>query len=143
MEKGDNIFRMANQELKEEDILLLSPLQLAYIGDAVYSLLIKTFLLEKELSLNKLHKKTIEYVKAEAQSETIHKLEDDLTEREKTIVKRGRNAKSGTVPKNADMADYRYATGFEALFGYLYLKGRDDRIYQLFDKITSLAGSEK
>lgn len=138
MGNKENIFRMANTKLTEEDILTLSPLQLAYIGDAVYDLLIKTFIFKRDLSVNDLHKTTTEYVKAEAQSNIIHNLEELLTEKEKSIVKRGRNAKSGTAPKNMDMVDYRYATGFESLFGYLYLKGLDDRIYELFQKIIQL-----
>ena len=111
---------MANRSLTREDIAMLSPLQLAYIGDAVYELLVRTYIMEKGLNVNQLHKKTTEYVKADAQSEIIHYLEESLTEDERALVKRGRNAKTNTSPKNSSMIDYKYATGFESLFGYLY-----------------------
>ncbi|HZK01101.1 MAG TPA: ribonuclease III domain-containing protein [Tissierellaceae bacterium] len=135
MEKQQNIFRMTNEKLTREDIAMLSPLQLAYIGDAVYELLVRTYLLEKESNVNQLHKKATKYVKADAQSEIIHHLEDILREDEKKIIKRGRNAKTNTSPKNSSMINYKYATGFESLFGYLYLTGQDGRILELFDNI--------
>ncbi|HLR20389.1 MAG TPA: ribonuclease III domain-containing protein [Tissierellaceae bacterium] len=133
-----NIFRKANNRLTEEDILLLSPLQLAYIGDGVYELLIRTFVLERDLSVKDLHKSTTDYVKAETQAKIIHELEDILTDKEKSIVKRGRNAKSNTTPKNTDMIDYKHSTGFESLFGYLYLKGEDERVFELFEEIMGI-----
>lgn len=136
MVNEESIFRKTNVDLTGEDILMLSPLQLAYIGDAVYELMVRTFLLNKNLNVNELHRAATEYVKARAQSEIIHHLDEMLTEEEKTMVKRGRNTKSKTSPKNVDMIDYKYATGFESLFGYLYLLGRDDRIYELFEKIV-------
>ena len=108
-----NIFRSINRELSEEDIVMLSPLQLAYIGDAVYELLVRTYLLKQKTPVKKLHNANISYVKAEAQASIVHKLEDSLREKEKRIVKKGRNAKSKTVPRNAKLIDYKYATGFE------------------------------
>lgn len=136
---GDrNIFRNTNTELTAEDITMLSPLQLAYIGDAVYELLVRTYLLSKKLSVNELHKVATKYVKAKAQADIVHRLEDLLTDEELTIVKKGRNAKSNTMPKNASMIDYKYATGFEALIGYLYLKGEDTRIKELFEKVEDI-----
>lgn len=138
MTKEENIFRRVNTDLTAEDILMLSPLQLAYIGDAVYELLIRTFLIDRNLSVNLLHKKATKYVKAGAQSKIVHDLEKILTEEERVIVKRGRNAKTKTSPKNADMIDYKYATGFEALFGYLYLTRQDERINELFEEIIRL-----
>lgn len=138
MSNEQNIFRRVNTNLTGEDILMLSPLQLAYIGDAVYELLVRTFLMDKNLSVNQLHKAATKYVRAGAQSEIVHGLEDILTDKEKTIVKKGRNAKNKTSPKNADMIDYKYATGFESLFGYLYLTGKDDRLYEIFEKIINL-----
>ena len=136
--ENNNIFRNMNTELTAEDIEMLSPLQLAYIGDAVYELLVRTYLLNKRLSVNKLHKVAIEYVKAKAQAQIVHILENILTEEEQMIVKKGRNAKSDTMPKNATVIDYKYATGFEALIGYLYLKGQDVRIQELFEKIEEV-----
>lgn len=137
MEK-DNLFRKTNKGLTAEDIAMLSPLQLAYIGDAVYGLLVRTYLLQKKLPVNKLHKSTTEYVKAKAQANIVHALEEDLSEEEQMIVKKGRNAKSNTIPKNANMIDYKYATGFEALIGYLYLQRRDARITEIFEMISNM-----
>lgn len=120
------------------DIKMLSPLQLAYIGDAVYELFIRTYLIgTKNISVNELHKEAIEYVKAKAQADITHYLEDKLTEEEWQMVKRGRNAKSGSAPKNANLLDYRYATGFETLVGFLYLNGRYERILEIFGMIIN------
>lgn len=136
--ENNNLFRNMNTKLSEEDIVMLSPLQLAYIGDAVYELLVRTYLLKKGLTVKELHKATIKYVKAKAQASIVHILEDMLTDYEQTIVKKGRNAKTNTVPKNADMIDYKYATGLEALFGYLYLTCQDHRISELFQMISNI-----
>lgn len=137
MESSD-IFREANKKLNEEDMLMLSPLQFAYIGDAVYELLIRTYLLDRDISVNRLHKMTTKYVKAEAQSNILNSIMDILNEKELAIVKRGRNTKSHTSPKNAEIIDYKYATGFEALLGYLYLKREYTRIDTIFDNIIDL-----
>lgn len=134
----NNLFRKMNTELSAEDIAMLSPLQLAYIGDAVYELLVRTYLLKKKLPVKELHKSTTKYVKAKAQATIVHVLEDVLSEEEQTVVKKGRNAKSNTMPKNADMIDYKYATGFEALMGYLYLTGQDNRIAELFEVVSNI-----
>lgn len=134
----NNLFRKMNTELSAEDIAMLSPLQLAYIGDAVYELLVRTYLLEKKLPVKELHKLTIKYVKAKAQADIVHMLEDILSEDERAVVKKGRNAKTNTMPKNADMIDYKYATGFEALMGYLYLMGKDYRIAELFKVVSHI-----
>jgi len=123
------------------DIKMLSPLQLAYIGDAVYELFVRTYLIgTKNISVNELHKEAIEYVKAKAQADIIHYLEDKLTEEEWQLVKRGRNAKSGSAPKNANLLDYRYATGFETLIGFLYLNGKYERILEIFGMIINEEG---
>lgn len=135
---GNNIFRSINRELSKEDIVMLSPLQLAYIGDAVYELLVRTYLLKEKTPVNKLHKATINYVKAKAQADIVHILDEELNEKEKSMVRKGRNAKSNTVPKNADLIDYKYATGLEALFGYLYLTEQDNRIDEIFESIIQM-----
>lgn len=136
IEKIDyNVFRSSNKSLSREDIMMLSPLQLAYIGDSVYELLVRTYLITKGISVKDLHKATTNYVKAKAQADFIHKLEEYLTEEEKILVKKGRNAKSNTSPKNTDIIDYKYATGFECVFGYLYLMNQDKRIEELFQMI--------
>lgn len=108
---------------------LLSPLSLAYIGDAVYELYVRTHIMKDEnLPVNKLHKTATGYVKAKAQSDAIHNIESRLTEQEIAVFKRGRNAHSHTSAKNADIVDYRHATGFEALIGYLYMSGNKERL---------------
>jgi ribonuclease-3 family protein len=107
-------------------------LALAYIGDAVWEIIIRQHLLYKgEMKPDRLHKFATRYVKAKSQSDVLHFLFEQLTEEETAVVKRGRNAKSGSVPKNADVIDYRHATGFECLLGYLYLQKRYDRLQEL------------
>ncbi|HSH36407.1 Mini-ribonuclease 3 [Schnuerera sp.] len=139
MEKGYvNTFRNINRNLNVNDINTLSPLQLAYIGDAVYELCVRTYLLNKGIPVNTLHKETTQYVKAKSQSNIVHALANILTDEEKSLVRRGRNAKTNSIPKNAELMDYKYATGFESLIGYLYLAGRDNRMVELFDKIIHL-----
>ncbi|HIY02266.1 MAG TPA: ribonuclease III [Candidatus Blautia faecipullorum] len=109
--------------LKDQDIRSYSPLTLAYIGDGIYELIIRTILVKKgNCPVNRLHKKASSLVKAAAQSAIMEKIEEQLTEEELSVYRRGRNAHSPTMAKHATMADYRRATGFEALMGYLYLK---------------------
>lgn len=109
-----------------------SPLTLAYIGDGVYDIVIRTIVLSHgNAPVNKLHKISSSYVKAQAQMKMFHAMEDKLTEEEMGVYKRGRNAKSYTSAKNATITEYRQATGFEALLGYLYLMNRFDRILEL------------
>ena len=139
----NNLFRNINSELSKEDVAMLSPLQLAYIGDAVYELLVRTYLLKENIHVKKLHKTTINYVKAEAQAKAIHDLEEKLNEEEKDLVKKGRNAKSKTMPRNVNMIDYKYATGLETLFGYLYLNRDNSRIEELFDEVIKINTREK
>ncbi len=124
------------EQLEVKEARQLSPLQLAYVGDAVYELFIRHLILNrKKISVHELHKTSIKYVKAKGQREIVFKIKDRLTEEEWNIVKRGRNAKSGTIPKNADVQDYKYATGFEALIGSLYLLKRYDRLTEVFEMI--------
>ncbi len=101
----------------------------------MYEIVIRTILVEKgNAQVNKLHQRASKLVKASAQSEIIEKLKEDLTEEELAVYKRGRNAKSYTMAKNATMSDYRRATGFEALMGYLYLTEQWERMLQLIKK---------
>lgn len=117
------------------DLNSYSPLVLAYVGDAVYEVFVRTLLVSRgNASVNKLHRQSIGFVKAKAQSDTIHMLMESLNAEEQDIVRRGRNAKSGTIPKNADVTEYKYATGFESLIGYLYLKGDYGRLLELLKK---------
>ena len=109
--------------LEDQDLRSYSPLTLAYIGDGVYELIIRTILVKKgNCPVNRLHKKASSLVKAGAQSAIMEVIEEELTPEELSVYWRGRNAHSPTMAKHATMADYRRATGFEALMGYLYLK---------------------
>ncbi|MBP3338736.1 MAG: ribonuclease III [Lachnospiraceae bacterium] len=121
-----------NFDLKENDIKSYSPLILAYIGDAVYEIIIRTIVVsDGNTQVNKMHKKSSNLVKAETQANIIKAIMDDLSEEELGYYKRGRNAKSYTSAKNASISDYRMATGFEALIGYLYLTGQTDRMTEI------------
>ena len=131
-------------DLKEVDIRTYSPLTLAYIGDAVYDLIIRTVVVGRgNTSANKLHKQTIEYVKAPAQARLIEALMEELTEEEAGIYRRGRNAKPYTMAKNATVNEYKKATGLEALVGYLYLTNRVERILELLQIGLHKTGLEK
>lgn len=122
-------------QLPPQDVKQYSPLTLAYIGDAIYELVIRTILVRRgNTQVNKLHKQASSLVKAEKQSEMISLLEAELTEEELHVYRRGRNAKSHTAAKNASIVDYRRATGFEAVMGYLYLKGNYNRMLELIRK---------
>ena len=118
--------------LKEIDVGSYSPLALAYIGDAVYEVLIRTKVMNQgNMQVNKMHQQSASLVKASAQAEMVYAIMELLTETEKQIYKRGRNAKSLTMAKNATVTEYRTATGFEALIGYLYLSGQEKRLVEL------------
>ncbi|WNS42772.1 Mini-ribonuclease 3 [Paenibacillus sp. MMS20-IR301] len=111
---------------------LLSPIVLAYAGDAVYEVAVRQYLISlPNLRPNHLHRSATGLVSAKAQSTILAYLEPVLTEEEKDVVRRGRNAKSGTVPKNADVLEYRHATAFECLIGHLYYTGQQARIREL------------
>ncbi|EQK27307.1 ribonuclease III domain protein [Clostridioides difficile P71] len=114
----------------------MSPLVLAYLGDTVYETYIREYLIRQntQKKVNDLHKLAIKYVKAKAQATIIHEIEIELTEEESKIYKRGRNQKSNTSPKNADIIDYKHATGFEALVGYLYLNNEIERLQYIINK---------
>lgn len=115
---------------------LYSPLVLAYMGDAVFELMVRErMVLKANMPVNRLHKSTVSRVCASAQSKGVGIILDSLTEEELTIYKRGRNANGNHVPKNADPQEYRRATGLEALFGYLYLQGNLKRTEELFQMI--------
>lgn len=131
MEESINYLKEQFQ-LGDPDIRSYSPLTLAYIGDGIYELYIRTILVKKgNCQANKLHNRASKLVKASAQSEMIKVLEPLLTEEELSVFKRGRNAKSYTTAKNATTGDYRRATGFEALMGYLYLTQQHHRMIDL------------
>ncbi len=119
-----------------DKINLMSPLTWAYIGDAVYELYIREYLVQTtHLKPNNLHKEAIKFVKAKSQAEILEKLNDFLTDEEKEIVRRGRNTQNHHLPKNASLRDYTYATAFEALIGYLYLSKQEERLQEILQKI--------
>ncbi len=123
---------MNNEDTSIEKLELLPPLTLAYIGDAVYELWVRRYLVSKGLTrVNDLHHTAIKYVNAGTQSKLVGCLEPFLDQDEARILRRGRNTKSGRQPKNAEMIDYRRATGLEALVGYLYLTDHTERVLEL------------
>lgn len=123
----------------ERKVRMMNPLTLAYMGDAVYEAYIRKYLIEDcDLLVRDLHRRAICFVRAKAQAEIVHDLMEELTQEEWEIVKRGRNQKSATIPKNAQIIDYKYATGFEALLGYLFLLGRLERLITIMDKSVKI-----
>ena len=128
-------------EGKEQDIRTYSPLTLAYIGDAVYDLIIRTVVVERaNRPANELHRITVRFVSAGAQAAIITALMDLLTEEEKAIYRRGKNAKPHTTAKNATAAEYMKATGLEAVIGYLYLTDQMERALFLVKQGIELTG---
>ncbi len=133
MSPNDNFNLFLCEAMTESKARMYSPLTLAFLGDAVYSLLVRQMLsFEENKPTGKLHKQSIKYVNAAFQAQMIRELLPLLNENEEAVFKRGRNAHSSHPPKNQDAADYRYATGLEALYGYLYLCGETARINELF-----------
>lgn len=126
---------LIEREKDETEVNLLSPLTWAYVGDAIYELYIRTNLVNKtKLKPHKLHIESIKYVKAKAQSDILKRIMEDLTEEEKEIVRRARNAENHHLPKNAEPEDYMYSTAFEGLVGYLYLSKKDERLKEILEK---------
>lgn len=131
-------------QLGEQEINSYSPLVLAYLGDCVYELVIRTILVEKRnCPVQKLHKEATWFVKAATQAAMIEVILPELNEAEEDVYRRGRNAKSHTVPKNADVGDYRKATGFEALVGYWYLTNQTERTLQMIKKAIDVVDTKK
>lgn len=132
MKKGIDSYIKAQFQIPEVDIRTYSPLTLAYIGDGIYDLIIRSLVVAGgNTRAGELHKRTSQIVKAHTQSVMIEALLPLLSEEETAVYHRGRNAKSPTMAKNATMADYRKATGFEALMGWLYLQDEFERIVEL------------
>ena len=125
---------LINREKEEVDVNLLSPLTWAYVGDAVYELYVRTNLVNKtKLKPHKVHIESIKYVKAKAQADILKSIMDKLTDEEKDIVRRARNAENHHLPKNAEPEDYMYSTAFEGLIGYLYLCKKDERLKEILE----------
>ncbi|PSJ31097.1 Mini-ribonuclease 3 [Peptostreptococcus russellii] len=124
------------KEISKEELARISPLTLAYLGDTVYESYIREYLIRKNifLKINDLHKLAIKYVNASAQSKAIKGIEGILTQEEENVFKRGRNHKKNTSAKNASVVDYRHSTGFEAVIGYLYLDGDDERLEYIIEE---------
>jgi ribonuclease-3 family protein len=128
------------------DAKQLNSLALAYMGDAVFEIYVRRHLLQSgRVRPHYLHREGTKYVSAKAQCQTLFQLMDQglLTDDEMAVVLRGRNAKSGTVPKNTDVQTYRYSTAFEALMGYLYLTGQVERLEELIVKSFMLVEEQK
>ena len=131
------LFKLKNKTI--EEVNQMSPLTWAYIGDSVYELYIRTNLVDTtNLKPHKLHIESIGYVKAKAQADILKKLEPILTEEEKDSVRRGRNTQTHHIAKNASVQDYMYSTAFEALIGYLYLSGQEERLFAILKTIISI-----
>ena len=120
--------------INQSDIGQMSPLVWAYMGDAVYEKFIREYVIRQGLCKNGLlHKKSIKYVSAKAQAKILQNLEEFLTEEEKDIVRRGRNSHPHSTAKNADIIEYKYATGLEALLGFLYLTEKTERLEEILN----------
>ena len=126
---------MYNINIDEMEVNTMSPLTWAYVGDCVYELYIRTYLVDHtNLNPHKLHIEAIQYVKAGNQAAYLKELYEDLNEEEKDIVRRGRNANNHHLPKNSNVQEYMYATAFEALIGYLYLNQNYKRVKQIIEE---------
>ena len=126
--------------ISKGDISQMSPLVWAYMGDAVYEKFIREYVIRQGLCKNGLlHKKSIKYVSAKGQSQILKEIEDFLTDEEKDIVRRGRNSNPHSTAKNADIVEYKYATGFEALIGWLYLNEKKERLEEILKKCVENA----
>ena len=145
MDESINLLAKIKQEFecKDVDLRTYSPLTLAFLGDCVYDIIIRTVVVERgNRAPQGLHKKKSYLVNAKTQKELIESIQDLLTEEEESVYRRGRNAKSYTTAKNASVGDYRKATGFEALLGYLYLDDKMDRVIYLIKEGLNRIGAE-
>jgi len=126
------IEELCGKKLNDEAVRMMSPVKLAYIGDAVFELYIRTYVINTNKGhVKDLNKDAVKFVSAVGQSKVARSLDKIITEEEMTILKRGRNQKSLSAPKNTSIGDYKYATGFESLLGYLFLMGNIDRIRKI------------
>lgn len=132
MEAGINALIKEQLNVGDVDIRTYSPLALAYIGDAIFDLVIRTVTIDAgNTSVNKMHKKTADIVNARTQAKIFEAIKGKLSEEELDIARRGRNTKMNTTAKNASLSDYRKATGLEAVMGYLYLKDETERLFEI------------
>lgn len=137
--ENQNLLNLFSKNLSLGEVKAINPLTLAYIGDAVYEIYIRKYLvLEHPLKVNELNKRCIKFVKATAQKNVVNSIEGELTEEEIRIIKRGRNSSPKTVPKHTQLIDYKLATGFEALLGYLYLLGDQKRLEYIIEQAIKI-----
>lgn len=133
-EERTDLFELIQRETEGQrlDIKRMKPLALAYIGDTLFDLYIRSrIVLTREEAPKLMHTEAVHYVKAASQAQMMKLIMEALSEEETEVFKKGRNQKSLTVPKNASLMDYKWATGFEALLGYLYVQGAQERLYEL------------
>ncbi|ABR50572.1 ribonuclease III [Alkaliphilus metalliredigens QYMF] len=124
-----------NQSKKVQEVRAIPPLVLAYIGDAIFEVYVRNHLItQTKMLVGAYHRDAIGYVKAQSQATIVRTLEAELSEEEWRVIKKGRNQKPATVPKNADLMDYKYATGFEALIGYLFYMGKTERLMEVMSR---------
>ncbi len=122
----------------------MAPVALAYMGDVLFEMFVRDHLLQRpQTNINQMHRKAVTYVNASSQAWMVRHLATFLTDEEKDAVRRGRNGKTGTVPRNADVTEYRYATGFEALLGWLYYKNATTRLVQVMEMAVELLEKER
>ncbi|PTX58156.1 ribonuclease-3 family protein [Melghirimyces profundicolus] len=132
----ENILGQTGRVTLQKKPAEINPLLLAYLGDAVYELFVRYHLLARgESRPNAIHQEAVRFVSARAQAEVVRRVELWLTEEEKDVLRRGRNTKSGSVPKNVKMVDYRYSTGLETLVGYWYLTGQTERLTEAMTRV--------
>ncbi len=125
-----------NVKMPEQDIATISTLGLAHVGDGVYELMVRSWIACRgRLTSSGLHRETVKYVRAPAQAEAVERISNMLTDAERAVYRRGRNAHVNSVPKNAQVGQYHAATGLECLFGWLYLHGEHARLNELFETI--------
>ncbi|MCD6436073.1 MAG: Mini-ribonuclease 3 [Clostridiales bacterium] len=136
----DNFFESLDiNSVSESELRRMSPLKFAYLGDAIYEFYIRNYaLVVNKNKIHEINKFVVKFVRASAQAYAVMELKKFLTEDEWLIVKRGRNQKTASHPKNANVSEYKYATGFETLIGYLYLKQEKDRVERIISKAIVL-----
>ncbi|MCM1148834.1 MAG: ribonuclease III [Butyricicoccus sp.] len=128
-----------NIKMPERELGTISTLGLAHVGDGVYELMVRSWIACRgRLTSSDMHRETVKYVRAPAQAEAAGRISDMLTEPERAVYRRGRNAHVNSVPKNAQIGQYHAATGLECLFGWLYLRGEHARLGELFEKIMEM-----
>ncbi len=132
----DNFFESLDlKSISEKELRRMSPIQLAYLGDVIYEFYIRNYaLVVNKNKINEVNKFVVKFVRASAQAHAVMGLKEFLSEDEWGIVKWGRNQKTASSPKNASISEYKYATGFETLIGYLYLKNEKDRLEVIISK---------